>query len=585
VAVQNAVAASQKRRSMPEIYETDENATAIAALPAAALPEATRITEHEGTSTSFSSPPPPPPPLPSSSLSSSSSSSSSSSQSDSTSSSSSSSSSCVKTQLPNSTGILFRWPDDGSRLEVRPSGIITFYAPDGTSFKMVRKAEPPLHPRGRITQTDTQGRKFDVLLTERCMSRKPVDTKTTRRHLLKRRGGKHPPSSTSAGHPSSTGSIHAPPPPPTHAPPPGDDGNFDDYFEDNADDGNDPFDMHVLRRRFSTVQRRLRQPGNISLPSSVSSSDTLHYHAYHELYDAELAYLHDLDLLKTHYVSPVTLFCEKKGYKNPFVGLPLDRVQRLNVGFLHDIRHAVEHSSRNGTRLMPVAYVLSTFLVPSRLRHYTTFIGMLEVVTARVESLMSSKFAVEEFLDTKAQQMWASYQQSSEDAGSGGEQQGASRGSVGSSQIRSSKNHSSESSHKRPARFSLLSMVQRPQKRIKEYQKLVSRQLKPPHSSRSSAPSGRQLQLLKMIQANLKAAVAARGVSNARDAALAELARREEEQRLSTAKGKITSAISRMFGSSRRRGGGDVKMTANDVRKFNEKKLARSQKSGWKPGK
>merc|ERR1711924_398665 len=93
----------------------------------------------------------------------------------------------------------------------------------------------------------------------------------------------------------------------------------------------------------------------------------------------------------------------------------------------------------SGTRLMPVAFVLSTFFVPSRMRHYTTFIGMLEVVTARIERLVGNKASVEDFLDTKAQQMWASYQQDGGGGSSGG-RDGREGGNVQalSGQIRSS---------------------------------------------------------------------------------------------------------------------------------------------------
>lgn len=394
------------------------------------------------------------------------------------------------------------------------------------------------------------------------MSRKPIVTRTPGRHL-KRRIRKHPPTNT-----TTTKSVHAPPPPPTHAPPTDDDESFDNYFDDYADDGNDPFDMHVLRRRFPDVQRQLLNPYKMSSYSSSSGA----LRAYHALYDAELAYLQDLNMLKTQYVSPMTLYCEKKGHRNPFVGLPLDRVQQLNVGFLHDIRHAVELSSRNGTRLLPLAFVLSTFLVPGRMRHYTTYIGMLEVVVARIEGLMGSRASVEDFLDIKAQRMWASYQKNAQ---------------ARSVPIGSSGSHY----NKQPASFSLISMVRRPQKRIKEYQKLVSRLLGPPRSSKPDPPSGREFQLLKMVQANLKAAVAVRRVSNARDASLAELSKREGKQSLRTARGKITSTFSRLFGSSgtssvigneKKAPAKNVKMTAKDVRKFNEKKFARSQKGGWR---
>ena len=85
-------------------------------------------------------------------------------------------------------------------------------------------------------------------------------------------------------------------------------------------------------------------------------------------------------------------------------------------------------------------------------------------------------------------------------------------------------------------------LMRRPQERIKEYQRLVSRQL-----NRSKAPSGREL-ALKSIQTNLHASVAAKRISNARDAALKELSgRKEEQQGLGAEKSKISSAFSKLF--------------------------------------
>ena len=446
---------------------------------------------------------------------------------------------CVKTRVPNSNSIIFRWPEDGSRLEVRPSGVAIFYGPDGSSFKIVRKSRPPLHSNGVVVQTDTRGLKYDVLVTERCISRKMIN------HSYSNPAYKHQ-------------DKHIPPPP-DHKPPEESDVDFENYFDMYANDGNNPLDLQVFRRRL-TVEKE-----SLSLSRIGSTS-------FAELYGDELAYLNVLVQLKEHYVTPLTLYCDRKGLSNPFIGFPLDRTYQLNIGFLHDIHQAAAHVSSAKTQKQSIANVLGQFLSKSHLKHYTTLIGMIDVVIEQIEQLKKKKLSVADFVTCTENDLLQQYEAKNRiSVSSTSKTSGGSCGSL----VRSSA-------------FSLTSMVTRPKKRIKEYQKLVSRLLK---QSTASKPGSDEARVLKMVQGNLKSAVATRALTNARNAALRAISMEEQRTTNKSTIFGLAKTLSQVFSPGRVKTSGKTRnsnhnpkvgaigkptsttLTAKDVAKYNRKKL------------
>ena len=121
---------------------------------------------------------------------------------------------------------------------------------------------------------------------------------------------------------------------------------------------------------------------------------------YVELYNDELAYINVLMQLKDHYVTPLTLYCEKKQIQNPFIGFPLDRIYKISIGFLHDIHQNAVHNSNAIGSTPSMAVVLNQSFSLSNLKHYTTLIGMIDVVIEQLEHLKKKKMSVEDFLES-----------------------------------------------------------------------------------------------------------------------------------------------------------------------------------------